>query len=66
MEHPRALSDLSLQTFSLQEFLIFFPKKITLKKFLIFSQKKSFLIVWETELSSPTNKGRKELSEIET
>ena len=56
MEHPRALSGLSLQTFSLQEFLIFFPKKITLKKFIIFSQKKSFLIVWETELSSPTNK----------
>ena len=38
---------------SLKKFLIFFPKKLTLKKFLILSQKKVFLIFWEMELSNP-------------
>ena len=39
MELPSALFSLSPQNFSIKKFLIFFPKKSTLKKFLTFSQK---------------------------
>ena len=45
-----------------------FPKKTALKKFVIFSQKKVFLIFQEMELSSPKLKKfsyfRRELSEL--
>ena len=38
-----ALSGLNPQSFPLKNFLTFFPKKYTVKKILIFSQKKAFL-----------------------
>ena len=44
MELPGALSDLNPQSFPLKIFLTFFRKKYTLKKILIFCQKKAFLI----------------------
>ena len=44
MELPGALSGLNPQSFPLKIFLTFFRKKYTLKKILIFAQKKAFLI----------------------
>ena len=51
MQRPSALSSLSPQNFSLKKFLTFFLKKSTLKKIIIFSQKKAFFIFQEMELS---------------
>ena len=49
MELPSALFSHSTQNFSRKKFPIFFPKKISLKKFLIFSQN-FFSNFQETEL----------------
>ena len=50
MQRPRALSGLSPQNF-FPKIIRFIPKKLSLKKVFIYSQKKFFSISWEVELS---------------
>ena len=63
----RELSELEkLKKITLKIFIMFFPKKLKkIKEVLIFSQKKAFLIFWDTELFFKNIHFRRKLYELE-